>query len=144
MTELRFDGWIAGVGTAGGTRLVVGHWPRSPSGPVSDAMLERPDGHRILLAGAELAAFVASTCRFDEVQAGPVGVVRDGTTWAVDAGAPRLRFTMGSRGLLGGLLRCVPTPRRPSLARVTTSVTTPTATGDGPASPGRSRRGRTS
>lgn len=215
MTGLRFDGWIAGVGTAGGTRLILGHWPRSPFGPVGDVMLERPGGHRILLAAtAELAAFVAGTYRFDEVQVVPVVVVRDGTTWAVDAGPLRLGFTTGRRGPLGWLLRCVPpplarhprwiaaidrparllqpgvrthgsagndrhewygvqdlhritaataswdgadlgaladvdppvrfgfgsTPRTPSLARITTRITT----GDGPASPGRSRRGRTS
>jgi len=109
MTALRFDGWIAGVGTAGGTRLVLGHWPRSPFGPVSDVMLERPDGHRLLLAGTPaLAEFVAATYRFDDVQVVAVSVVRSGTNWAVDAGPLRLRFATGRRGLLGGLLRCVP------------------------------------
>ena len=47
---LRFDGWIAGLGTSSGTRIVVGHWPGSPFGPFSDVMLERPDGERVLLA----------------------------------------------------------------------------------------------
>ncbi|MGW5372453.1 hypothetical protein ACWES4_30080, partial [Streptomyces sp. NPDC004011] len=47
---LRFDGWIAGAGTSSGTRLVLGHWLRSPFGPFSDVMLERADGHRLLLA----------------------------------------------------------------------------------------------
>jgi hypothetical protein len=211
MNTTRFDGWIAGIGTGGGTRIVLGHWPRSPFGPVSDVMLERPDGHRVLLAGSEeLAEFVASTYRFDDVQVAVVDVFRVGTTWAADAGPLLLRFTTGRRGPLGGLLRCVPppvarhprwiaaidgparlllpgvrthgsagngrhewygvqdlhritaatatwagadlgpladvdppvrfgfgsTPRTPSLARVTTTVA--------PASPGRSRRGRTS
>ncbi|WP_344504615.1 hypothetical protein [Dactylosporangium maewongense] len=215
MTTMRFDGWIAGVGTGGGTRLVLGHWPRSPFGPVSDVMVERPDGHRVLLAGtADLAAFVAGTYRFDDVQVVPVAVLRVGTTWAADAGPLTLRFTTGGRGWLGTLLRCVPpalarhprwvaaidrparllqpgvrthgsagndrhewygvqdlhrivaatatwdgadlgpltavdppvrfgfgsTPRTPSLVRVTTTVTTTV----GPASLGRSRRGRTS
>ncbi|GAB3855245.1 hypothetical protein ACFPIJ_59995 [Dactylosporangium cerinum] len=109
MTKARFDGWIAGLGTGGGTRIVLGHWPRSPFGPVSDVMLERPDGHRVLLAGsAELADFVASTYRFDEVHVAVVDVFRGGTTWAVTAGPLLLRFTTGGRGPLGGLLRCVP------------------------------------
>lgn len=108
MTALRFDGWIAGVGTAGGTRVVLGHWPRSPFGAVSDVMLEHPGGRRVLLAAtAELAAFVASTYRFDDVEVVPVRVLRDGTTWAAEAGPLRLRFTTGRRGPLGGLLRCV-------------------------------------
>lgn len=111
MTVLRFDGWIAGIGTAGGTRLVLGHWPRSPFGPVSDVMVERPDGHRVLLAGtAQLAGFVAGTYRFDEIQVVPVDVVVAGTTWAATAGPLRLDFTTGRRGALGGLLRCVPPP----------------------------------
>ncbi|MDG6101554.1 hypothetical protein Daura_39175 [Dactylosporangium aurantiacum] len=111
MTVLRFDGWIAGIGTAGGTRLVLGHWPRSPFGPVSDVMVERPDGHRILLAGTgQLADFVAGTYRFDEILLVPVDVVVAGTTWAATAGPLRLDFTTGRRGALGGLLRCVPPP----------------------------------
>ena len=46
----RFDGAVAGIGTASGARLVVGMWPRSPDGSVTDVMIERADGHRILLA----------------------------------------------------------------------------------------------
>src|SRR2546423_15496332 len=71
--RLRFDGWIAGLGTTSGTRVVLGHWPRSPFGAVSDVMLETPDGHRLLLASTrELADFVAATYVFDEVRVGPV------------------------------------------------------------------------
>jgi hypothetical protein len=43
--RVRFDGWIAGLGTASGTRLVWGHWPGSPFGPLSDVMVEHADGH---------------------------------------------------------------------------------------------------
>ncbi|MBI0381305.1 hypothetical protein JBE27_34865 [Streptomyces albiflaviniger] len=39
--RLRFDGWIAGMGTSSGTRVVLGHWERSPFGPFSDVMLDR-------------------------------------------------------------------------------------------------------
>lgn len=112
--RLRFDGWIAGLGTASGTRLVVGHWPASPFGPVSDVMVERPGGHRLLLApSAELGRFVADTYAFDEVRVVPVVVGTSAAGWSVDAGPLRLRFVPGGRGVLGGLLRAVP----PALAR---------------------------
>lgn len=67
--RLQFDGWIAGIGTASGVRIVIGHWPSSPFGPVSDVMIESPGGHRLLLASAtRLATFVATTYRFDQVR----------------------------------------------------------------------------
>ncbi|MDI6098759.1 hypothetical protein QLQ12_09125 [Actinoplanes sp. NEAU-A12] len=107
--RLLFDGWIAGVGTAGGTRLVVGHWPGSPFGPVTDVMVESPDGHRLLLAETgELGRFVADTYAFDEVRIVPIAVARSGTAWAVTAGPLALRFSTGGRGPLGLLLRAVP------------------------------------
>jgi hypothetical protein len=109
--RLRFDGWIAGIGTAGGTRLVLGHWPRSPFGPVSDVMIERPDGHRLLLAApSDFAAFVAQTYHFDEARDTAVRVVRDGPRWTVSAGPLHLRFAVGRRAALGRLLRAVPAP----------------------------------
>jgi hypothetical protein len=110
-TRLRFDGWILGVGTASGTRVVVGHWPRSPLGPVSDVMVQRPDGHRVLLAPTpEVAEFVGATYTFDQVRLVPVTVGRpDGATWTVDAGPLQLRLTTGGRPLLGRLLHAVPT-----------------------------------
>ena len=62
MTRYAFHGFIAGMGTAEGTRLVVGHWPESPLGSFSDVMVERADGHRMLLAPSEeVAGFVAAT-----------------------------------------------------------------------------------
>ncbi|HYX97654.1 MAG TPA: hypothetical protein VE823_21560 [Geodermatophilus sp.] len=110
--RLRFDGWILGTGTASGTRVVVGHWPRSPLGPLSDVMVQRPDGTRLLLAPTrEAADFVAATYAFDEVRLVPVTVHRpDPRTWAVDAGPLRLRVTTGRRPPLGRLLRVVPPP----------------------------------
>ncbi len=132
----RFDGFIAGLGTPAGFRVVVGHWPRSPFGAFSDVMVERPDGHRMLLAPAAVADFVASTYTFDEVCRVPVGVtVSDrgaggrlagsarsslgsaraapgpfaaGDRWAVRAGPLELSFTVGRRPPLGALLRAVP------------------------------------
>ncbi|SCX43095.1 hypothetical protein SAMN03159343_1170 [Klenkia marina] len=109
--RLRYDGWILGTGTTSGTRLVVGHWPRSPLGPVSDVMVERPDGHRLLLAHtAELAEFVASTYTFDEVRVVPVAVGRAADQWVVHAGPLRLRAAVGRRPALGWALRAVPSP----------------------------------
>ncbi|MGY1845391.1 hypothetical protein [Modestobacter sp. SYSU DS0875] len=110
--RLRFDGWIIGTGTTSGTRLVVGHWPRSPLGPVSDVMVQRPGGHRVLLAqSAELAEFVAATYTFDEVRVVDVAVRRsDDVTWEVHAGPLALELRTGRRPALGRLLRAVPAP----------------------------------
>jgi hypothetical protein len=108
-TRVRFDGHIAGIGTASGTRIVLGHWPRSPFGPVADVMLESSDGRRLLLAGTPpLGEFVAATYRFDEVRVVPVSVRTAGPIWDVAAGPLRVRFAIGGRGPLGLLLRAVP------------------------------------
>ena len=107
----RFDGWIAGVGSAGGLRVVVGHWLRSPLGAFSDVMVERADGHRILIAPApDVADYVAATYRFDEVCLAPVDVSVDGAWWRVAAGPLDLRFAVGGRPPLGVALRAVPRP----------------------------------
>jgi len=105
----RFDGWIAGLGTAAGLRAVVGHWPRSPLGAFTDVMVERADGHRVLLApSAEVAEFVAGTYVFDDVRVGPVRARVDGARWQVEADPLALEFTVGPRTPLGRLLRAVP------------------------------------
>ncbi|MFL5996649.1 MAG: hypothetical protein ACJ736_20470 [Streptomyces sp.] len=107
--RLRFDGWIAGLGTASGTRIVLGHWPRSPFGPFSDVMLERPDGERLLLAPTRRTAeFVGGTYVFDAVRVVTVRVRVADTTWSVTAGPLDLRFVTGRRRLLGLLLCAVP------------------------------------
>ncbi|MGY1661163.1 hypothetical protein ACI78Q_08075 [Geodermatophilus sp. SYSU D00705] len=112
MARLRFDGWILGVGTTSGTRLVVGHWPRSPFGPLSDVMVQRPDGTRVLLAPSSAAGdFIAATYTFDEVLPADVVVARpDAATWTVTAGPLRLWARTGRRSPLGWLLRAVPAP----------------------------------
>ncbi|MEU3524191.1 hypothetical protein AB0E62_10040 [Streptomyces sp. NPDC038707] len=119
---LRSEGWIAGLGTASGTRIVLGHWQRSPFGPFSDVMLEHPDGERLLLAPTRQAAdFIAGTYVFDTVRVVPVRVgVADGT-WTVTAGPLRLRFVTGRRRPLGLLLRAVPgaLARRPAWSALT-------------------------
>ena len=106
---LQFDGAIAGMGTTSGTRLVVGMWPLSPYGSVTDVMVERADGHRILLAPTqELADFIAGTYEFDEVRVTPVLRVRDGKKWMVSTDELALTFDVGGRPPLGWLLTSVP------------------------------------
>ncbi|MCG6498554.1 hypothetical protein [Kitasatospora sp. A2-31] len=120
--RLRFDGWIAGLGTASGTRLVVGHWPASPLGPFTDVMVERADGDRLLLAPTEsTAGFVAGTYAFDRVLIAPVRVDPGPVDWRVAAGPLDLHFTVGRRNALGHLLRAVPAPiaARPAWTAVT-------------------------
>ena len=139
---MRFDGWILGTGTTSGTRVVLGHWPRSPLGPFSDVMVQRPDGHRVLLApNAEVAGFVGATYSFDEVRLVDVVVARpDPRTWTLTAGPLRLQATVGRRPVLGRLLRVVPAPlaRRPAWvglldapARLLTGLRTRGSAGNG-------------
>src|SRR5918995_1278478 len=82
-----FTGWIAGLGTDSGHRVVVGHWPRSPFGVVTDAMVQDPAGHRTLYAPtAQLAEFLAAAYRFDEVRVAHCGARRSGPGWTLVAG----------------------------------------------------------
>ncbi|MEV5436496.1 hypothetical protein AB0K80_10735 [Streptomyces sp. NPDC052682] len=120
--RLRFDGWIAGLGTTSGTRIVLGHWPLSPFGPFSDVMIEQPGGQRLLLApSGPVASFVGGTYTFDAVRVVPVDVRVAGGTWTVTAGPLTLRFTTGRPGPLGLLLRAVPGPlaARPAFSALT-------------------------
>ncbi|MCF3964043.1 hypothetical protein [Streptomyces fuscigenes] len=120
--RLRFDGWIAGTGTASGTRAVLGHWPLSPFGAFSDVMVEDQDGHRTLLAPTrQTADFVAATYSFDTVRVVPVQVVTEGRLWEVAAGPLEWRFAVGPRGPLGLALRAVPgaVARRPAWGALT-------------------------
>ncbi|MGW6529226.1 hypothetical protein [Streptomyces venezuelae] len=108
---MRFDGWIAGLGTATGVRLVVGHWPVSPLGPFADVMVEHADGHRVLIAPTEeVAEFVAATYSFDDIVIRPVSVDagRGREPWTVAAGPLRLAFSPGGSTALGRLLRLIP------------------------------------
>lgn len=105
----RFEGMIAGIGSASGTRVVVGHWPVSPMGSFSDCMVETAAGHRVLLAPTdEVASFVAGTYTFDEVRIEPVRVVVDGMQWQVTSPSLTLRIATGRPTLIGLLLRLVP------------------------------------
>jgi hypothetical protein len=105
----RFDGEIAAFGTASGHRIVVGRWPVSPFGTVSDVMIEAPDGTRLLIAPSdEVATFVAGTYRFDSVEVKPVDVIREPGRLEVVAGQLRVTMTVGCRSWLGMLLQAVP------------------------------------
>lgn len=114
-TRHRFHGHIAGAGTSGGTRLVLGCWTRTPHGPFADVMVAHPDGRRELLAPDEwVADFVTNTYTFDDVRVVPVQVRRTGISagseWYVTAGPLTWDFTVGARNPLGRLLRLVPAP----------------------------------
>lgn len=107
----RFDGEIAGLGTVAGVRIVLGLWRRSPLGSFADAMVEQPDGHRVLIAPSrEVADFIAGTYHFDEVRI-------ETTALRTTAGerlfsAPSLTVTVrvARRTFVGRLLRLVPRP----------------------------------
>lgn len=132
----RFEGRIAGVGSTSGVRVVVGWWHASPFGLFADAMVERGDGHRILLAPTEqVADLVSATYVFDEVRLEPVdveaswgvshpapdvkgwrpreGIVTEvpsaaGARWTVESPSLQLTLEVGDRTGVGRLLRLVP------------------------------------
>ncbi len=105
----RFTGAIAGFGTASGTRIVVGRWSHTPWGSFSDVMVERADGHRLLLApDATVAEFVQATYTFDEVVHTPVLVEDTADGWHVETDQLDVRLHVGARTPLGRLLRVVP------------------------------------
>lgn len=121
----RFEGFIAGLGTTSGTRIVVGRWLHSPYGPFADVMVEQPGGHRVLLAPTvRTAQLIGDTYSFDEVRLGPVGVevrpagadpgtstsIAFGDVWRVTARRLSITFTTGRRMPLGRVLRAVPAP----------------------------------
>lgn len=110
MTDLRFVGRIAGVGTLSGTRFVVGMWRESPLGTFADVMVETGAGRRILLApSSEVADFIRTTYSFDEVRVLPVSWRKiDGGIRVTAGDNLDLRLTIGSISPLGMLLRAVP------------------------------------
>ena len=108
-TRSRFRGHIAGLGSSSGIRVVVGHWPDTPLGPFSDAMVETATGHRVLLAPRpEVRDFIAATYSFDEIRLEPVEVTIDSQVWSFRSDSLTADFTEGRRTALGAALRCVP------------------------------------
>ncbi len=125
-TRQRFSGAIAGLGSASGVRVVVGRWESSPIGQFTDVMLAQSDGTRVLLApSAEVAEFVAATYSFDRVEIGPVTSTVDAERWQVQAPGLSLELVLGTRPVLGWLLRLV--PQRVATAPAWASVTDPVA-----------------
>jgi hypothetical protein len=121
----RFRGHIAGLGSGSGVRVVVGHWPDTPLGPFSDAMVETPAGHRVLLAPRpEVRDFIAATYSFDEIRVEPVEVTVAGAIWSFRSASLTADFTRGRRTALGAALRCVPGPlaASPSWCAVTDPI----------------------
>ncbi|MCD4523814.1 hypothetical protein [Nocardioides sp. cx-173] len=109
MTRARFRGQITGLGSTSGVRVVVGRWRSSPYGAFADAMLERPDGHRVLVAPREdVARLIAATYVFDEVRVEPVEVGVRGDHWRLRSPSLSLEWAVGRRTWLGRVLRCVP------------------------------------
>lgn len=105
----RFSGHIAGVGTASGTRLVIGRWDTSPFGEFTDVMMEDAAGHRTLLAPSrEVADYVSATYTFDDVVLTPItSTITDGRL-TVDAADLQVSLEIGSVTLLGRLLAVLP------------------------------------
>ncbi len=98
------------MGSSSGTRVVVGWWHESPFGVFADAMVERADGHRLLLAPSdEVADLVATTYTFDEVRVEPlVAEESAGSGWHVASPSLTLDLGVGGRTGLGRLLRLAP------------------------------------
>lgn len=104
-----FEGHVAGIGTRSGLRAVVGLWMRSPFGPFTDAMVQLPSGHRILLApSVEAGDFIGAVYNFDETRILPVASACEAGQLAVDAGPLRIRARLGSRTRLGAVARRLP------------------------------------
>jgi hypothetical protein len=105
----RFEGHIAGIGTASGTRLVIGHWDTSPFGAFTDVMMEDAAGHRTLLAPTrDVADYVGATYAFDDVVLSPITSTLTRDRLAVEAGDLRVFAEVGAVTLLGRLLGLVP------------------------------------
>ncbi len=109
--RVRLQGVIGAAGFASGDRVVVGHWARSPVGPLSDVMWAAPSGERTLIAPSQAGAdFVTSVYDFDAVVVDPDLVVTgDGRSLAVSI--PSRSATVS---LVGGRGWPIPPPRRPA------------------------------
>jgi len=139
----RFRGHIAGLGSTSGVRVVVGHWPDTPLGPFSDAMVETAAGHRVLLAPRpEVRDFIVATYTFDEVRLEPVEVAVNGAAWSFRSPSLTADFTRGGRTPLGRLLRCVPRGLAASPAWCTVTDPVARVTMDGVRTRGTAGNGR--
>lgn len=100
-------GSIVASGFGSGDRVVVGHWQRSPIGPLTDVMWASPDGARTLFVPSEeAAAFVAGVYEFDAVEV---------MGFDVEADEHKLSVRFGDRALFFHARRGLPIPvRRPA------------------------------
>ncbi len=90
-------GTICSSAFASGDRFVVGHWSRSPLGPITDVMWARPDGERVLLAETrEVVDFVTAVYSFDRVQLTPVVATLDGRCLDLAAGEVAVTMRAGA------------------------------------------------
>ncbi len=105
----RFEGHIAGIGTASGTRLVIGRWDTSPFGAFTDVMMEDATGRRTLLAPTqEVADYVGATYSFDDVVLSPITSTLTPDRLVVDTGDLQVLAEIGGITVLGRLLGLVP------------------------------------
>lgn len=122
----RFVGEICGFGTASGVRVVIGRWERSPLGAFADAMVERADGHRVLIAPqSAVAEYVTAIYQFDEVLETAIAVERSPDSLTFRGGLLEARVAIGRRSPLGWVLRSI--PRTLSTSRLWPVLTDPVA-----------------
>ena len=96
MVRHELSGLICSAGFSSGDRFVVGHWERSPVGPMTDLMWARPDGRRVLLAGTwQAAELITAVYGFDEVRVVLVEAAWDGTDLELTAGEVSLDMRAG-------------------------------------------------
>lgn len=126
MIRDRFRGQIAGAGSTCGVRVVIGHWPQSPFGSFTDAMVADPTGHRFLIAPThEVAEYVSQTYEFDSVVVTDVRFTPSADAWSFESDELSVRLGIGRRTLLGALLW--PIPRAVSESPAMTVLTDPIA-----------------
>jgi hypothetical protein len=96
MARHELAGVIASAGFESGDRFVVGHWQRSPLGPMTDVMWAQPDDRRVLLVDrAEAAEFITAVYGFDHVDVVPIRADSDGASLEVKAGDVDLTIRAG-------------------------------------------------
>lgn len=126
------QGTISSAGFPSGDRIVVGHWPRSPIGPIADVMWTTPRDERILLAPTDaVAAFVTSIYEFDDVRVDPLEVHAGGRDTSVVGHGLDLLLRGGRRRPVPlrrplGITRYVEAPIARVLMGVETFGTSPT------------------
>lgn len=126
MTRDVFGGRIAGAGSTSGVRVVIGHWPQSPFGSFTDAMVADADGCRTLVAPSpEIGQYISDTYDFDDVAISGIDFSTTGDKWSFVSEPLTVQLGIGKRTALGMLLR--PLPRKLTAAPILTLLTDPVA-----------------